>query len=505
MVADVRNHTVEARYELGCALHKAGKLDDAERIFRNLLEVVPAPASLMLGAVLIDATRPVEAERILRAGLFRPAPDALKAALYCNLGLSLRRQRKDGEALENYDRAVALNPDLAELQIHRAEALQNLGRDDAAITAYQAALAREPLNPGVHRLLNELLDRLGRTDECLKSYDQAPKTRTLQLEKARFLSQQGRGRAAEAIYDELLARDPDDKLALAGSATALIVQKRYSEGAAAFDAMLTRYGEDAAILRRAAEAAILQSDPQRALVYCERGLIQAPYDQEVLAMMSAALRMTQDERDEELGGYDCFIRAFDLPPPEGFPSMEAFNAELLPAVAGLHPAIHAPFGQSLRGGTQTPDHLFGAGHDLVERLQRRIAEALTRYIAELRDDETHPFLSRRRRSFQYAGSWSSRLSDRGFHVNHIHPRGWISSCYYVSLPDETKNQTTRPGWIKFGEPDLDLTTTVPIRRAVQPLPGRLVLFPSYVWHGTTTFRSDAARITIAFDALPAPH
>lgn len=505
MVAGAQHLKVKDHYELGCALHSAGKLGDAERIFRELLQAAPAPASLMLGAVLIDAKRPVEAERILRAGLSQPAPKALKAALYSNLGLSLRRQRKDREALENYDQAAALNPDLAELQIHRAEALQNLGRDDAAIAAYQAALAREPQNPAFHRLYCELLDRLGRGDEGLKSYDGAPKTRTLQLEKARFLAQQGRGRAAEAIYGELLAQNADDRQALAGSANALIVQKRYCEGAAAFDDMLARFGEDAAILRRAAEAALLRDDPQKALVYCERGMVQAPHDQEVLATMSAALRMMRDERDEELNGYDSFIRAFDLPPPEGFSSIEAFHAELAHALAALHPGIHAPFHQSLRGGTQTPDHLFGAGHDLVERLQRRIAEAVSRYIAELRQDETHPFLSRRRRSFHYAGSWSSRLSDRGFHVNHIHPQGWISSCYYVSLPDETKNPIARQGWIKFGEPDLDLTTTVPIRRAIQPLPGRLVLFPSYVWHGTTAFRSDAARITIAFDALPAAH
>jgi hypothetical protein len=34
------------------------------------------------------------------------------------------------------------------------------------------------------------------------------------------------------------------------------------------------------------------------------------------------------------------------------------------------------------------------------------------------------------------------------------------------------------------------------------VPGRLILFPSYMWHGTVPFRATAARTTIAFDAVP---
>jgi len=37
---------------------------------------------------------------------------------------------------------------------------------------------------------------------------------------------------------------------------------------------------------------------------------------------------------------------------------------------------------------------------------------------------------------------------------------------------------------------------------VQPRPGRLVLFPSYLWHGTHALRGDAPRMSVAFDAVP---
>jgi hypothetical protein len=89
-------------------------------------------------------------------------------------------------------------------------------------------------------------------------------------------------------------------------------------------------------------------------------------------------------------------------------------------------------------------------------------------------------------------------------VNHYHPDGWISSCYYVSVPDAVKDETAIQGWIKFGEPAFDVALKQPIRRAIQPAQGRLVLFPSYTWHGTVPFHDRAARTTIAFDVVPVP-
>ena len=38
---------------------------------------------------------------------------------------------------------------------------------------------------------------------------------------------------------------------------------------------------------------------------------------------------------------------------------------------------------------------------------------------------------------------------------------------------------------------------------VEPEAGQLVLFPSWMWHGTRPFRSTGSRLTIAFDLVPA--
>ena len=68
--------------------------------------------------------------------------------------------------------------------------------------------------------------------------------------------------------------------------------------------------------------------------------------------------------------------------------------------------------------------------------------------------------------------------------------------------DAVKDETARQGWLKFGELFFDVALKNPVRRAVQPVPGRLVLFPSYMWHGTIPFQDAQPRTTIAFDAVP---
>ena len=246
----------------------------------------------------------------------------------------------------------------------------------------------------------------------------------------------------------------------------------------------------------------MAGDPQKAEYFCHAGLQQKPYDQTCLALLGTAWRLQDDERDESLNGYDSLIRVFDLEPPDGFSSMEDFNAELGAYLARLHPQTDAYLEQSLHGGSQTEGHLFGAGHALVEKLRTRIEEAVSFYVADLAPDDQHPFLARRGENFRYTGAWSCLMRGQGFHVNHLHPEGWMSSCYYVTVPQETKEADTRNGWIKFGEPSLDLPLKNAIRRAVQPVPGRLVLFPSYMWHGTIPLDANSPRTTIAFDVVP---
>jgi hypothetical protein len=95
-----------------------------------------------------------------------------------------------------------------------------------------------------------------------------------------------------------------------------------------------------------------------------------------------------------------------------------------------------------------------------------------------------------------------RLTSAGYHTNHMHPEGWMSSALYVALPDEVRAARDQSGHIQFGVPLLDKDLALPPRRVVKPEVGTLVLFPSYMWHGTIPFHSQQARLTVAFDLVP---
>ncbi len=489
---------------LGLVQRKQGLPEEAANTYRKLLRLHPQNAGVhvALASALAEMKQFTEAEVPLKRALgFTTDPNML-AGIHNNLAVVQMQQSKHEEALESLDRTQALAPQIPDLDRHRINILFQLGRFEECLALYRKLLDRDPADAPLHQAYNSLLHRLGRKDEYLASYDRAPQTREVLLGKANMLGMQKRGAEMTEICDRLLARDPQDLTAAVTKANGLGLMGQYGEAVSAFEAVIARHSGDPVLFASAASAALLAGDPQKAERFCQAGLLHNRYDQNCLAFLGTAWRLMDNEWDEDLNRYDNLVRVFDLEPPDGFSSMEDFNTELGDYLAGLHPQTDAYLEQSLRGGTQTEGNLFGAGHGLVEKLRPRIEQAISDFAAALPGDERHPFLSRRGRQFQYAGSWSSLLRDQGFHVNHLHPKGWISSCYYVTVPQETKDEDSRNGWIKFGEPDINVPLKNPIRRAVQPFAGRLVLFPSYMWHGTVPLSAPTARTTIAFDVIP---
>ncbi|HWY60932.1 MAG TPA: tetratricopeptide repeat protein [Rhizomicrobium sp.] len=499
----IQPRLVEAWYELGELQQSLGYPATAEISFRKVLALDPHHtfAPLSLGVAIKDDGRPAEAEPVLAGGMDKAEDPRLKTAFLYQLAFAQYDQGKRTEALANFTKVRRRDPGRASVDFSRADLLMEMNRPDEAVALLEDVLAREPMNDEAHKAYNNLVYRLGRDDEFLKSYDRAPPATPLQLGKASYLLQARRADEAHALYAVILRREPDNLDAAIGAGLSLNLLGRHGEAMAHLEQGRIRHPGNPGLHHHIAATALQARDAKKAALLAEQSLRLAPGDQYGWALLGSAWRMMGDERDELLTGYDDLIRIFDLEAPEGFSNMTEFNAALNSRLGGLHNTPREPISQSLRGGSQTCGKIFNAGDELVDRLKPRIAEAVTRYIAELKPDSGHPFRGRRRDGFRFTGSWSSRLRDSGHHVNHIHPEGWISSCYYVGVPEAVKDETAKQGWIKFGEPGIE--TGLGPRRAIQPVPGRLVLFPSFVWHGTIPFRDAAPRTTIAFDAVPA--
>ena len=115
---------------------------------------------------------------------------------------------------------------------------------------------------------------------------------------------------------------------------------------------------------------------------------------------------------------------------------------------------------------------------------------------------TDPFCWRNTGRFALAGAWSVRLSSGGYHTDHVHQCGWISSVFYVFVPSVMKLEVVYVGWLRFGRPGIATQPALEPDGRVKPEPGKLVLFPSYMWHGVEPFESDQHRLTVAFDVVP---
>jgi tetratricopeptide (TPR) repeat protein len=489
----------QARLLLARSLRRLGRFDEATAAYRTSLEDRPdAATALALGDLLIGQGKPAEATGVLTQGLSLAAEAPLGADLHQALALAKRRD-DPAAALAHLDEAQKLDPARTALDGDRAALMEEAHRFQEAGALYRRILARDPANVRAHEAYNELLYRLGDDDRFLSSYEAAPATPELLLAKARLLLAAGRGEEAEAAFGQVLRQDSGQAEAALGLGLAQLKQGAAREAALTLENAARRW-PSANILGNLSGVLAQLGDPAKAAVMAERALEAEPHNQAALAMLGTSWRLMGDERDELLNGYDRFVQIFELEPPSGFSDMASFNAELDASLDRLHPPVREYLRQSLRGGTQTSDNLFGTGHALVEKLRRRIAEAVQRYIEALPRQE-HAFLARRTGDFAFAGSWSSRLRDQGFHINHLHPGGWISSCYYVALPEAVRDEQAQQGWITFGAPSFDVGLQP--RRTIQPAAGRLILFPSFMWHGTNPFRDACARTTIAFDVVPA--
>ena len=181
------------------AYHQAGRLDEAERLYRQILAADPRQADCLhlagviayqrgdcaaatdsigqaiavdgsiaayhcnLGLALHGLDRFDEAEASYRRAL-RLAPSYPEA--HSNLGVTLRRQGRLDEAVASLQAALAFRPDYSEAQSNLGVTLQDLGRFEDAAACYRAALATRPDNAEACSNLATALRELGRPEEA---------------------------------------------------------------------------------------------------------------------------------------------------------------------------------------------------------------------------------------------------------------------------------------------------------------------------------------------------
>lgn len=494
----------QAHYNQARALRQLGHGPAAHQAVQRSLKLQPqfVPAWQLQALLEQDAGDLAAALHSLDQAL-RLAPD--KAALHHNHAVVLQRLHRHRDALLAHEQALRLGLNVADAHYNHGNTLQSLGRSGDAAHAYRRALALDPQHALALCDLAKLRFSQGEAEflsELEAAEQAAPQSAVATGLRAQLLLKAERPEEAAAAYRLACQRSPQSPAYFDGLGQALCQLGHFDEALQAHRQALALNPRDPHLHNHLARTLLAAGQPAAAAEQAQTALALAPDDQLSVALLGLAWRLLGDPREAWLNDHARLVQVLDLPTPPGWPDSASFHQALTEELTQLHTDREAPVDQTLRHGTQTRDNLLDQDWPRVQALKPLLQAAIDRYIAALPVDAQHPFLSRRsERGWHFTDSWSSRLRSSGFHTNHVHGHGWISACYYVALPEAVQDRTQQQGWIKFGEPDLDLG--LPPIRLEQPRVGRLVLFPSCFWHGTTPFHDSEPRLTIAFDVKPA--
>ncbi|CAN1491307.1 NrfG FOG, TPR repeat [Caulobacteraceae bacterium] len=493
---------VPAAGALARLLISKGRAADALKVTLPLAASGDDPVALSIHAEALRALNRLD-ESIAVSRRIADRPDADPVALH-NLAVSLVDAERYDEAGATLDQLVARGGQSPETLRLRGRAVQGLGRYDEAERSFREALRRKPDMAPAHRDLADLIwMRTGSVAAASETLDAAirlsPGDPALRIVKSKLLDFAGETDAAYAAILPVVSRPDADPYADI-SAAQIIMMKDAERGRLHAERALARSPGDPMILAVSAEASLAAGLPDEAARRAQILREQSPHDQQAICLLATAWRMMGDPRYGELYDYDAFVKPWRLDTPPGWPTLDAWLADMTAALNGLHNLEAHPIGQSLRQGTQTSQSLDRSEDPVIRGLFDAIRGPIQRHI-EMLGRGRDPLRSRATGKFRVNGSWSVRLKPGGRHVNHMHPRGWLSTACYIALPDAI--ETGREGWIGFGEPGVPTQPPLPAEHWVKPEPGLLVLFPSYMWHGTVPFGGDQPRLTCAFDVLPA--
>jgi uncharacterized protein (TIGR02466 family) len=477
----------EAVVEAGLAARDEGRFDDGISLLRQTL--LRHPNNARLWHVLGLLHREVDDSASATAAFEKAAKLAPANAKIAH-ALAHVTLESGGAALERFNEALRLSPSDGDVWLGRAAAQLAEGRWDEAINDLAACLAGSPNWLAGQATLARLKWMRGESDFC-RGYEDALASRPADpslwhgwidtLLHAELYEQ------ADAIIAQARQSAGGNPLLDLAAAKSASEQGRLAEA----DHLFAQFqgSQDSHVAAERMRHLLRGNRPDEASAVGEA--MMADPRSEVWPYLALAWRLAGDARWEWLEGDPRLIGVYDLG--------DDLLLALAPLLRSLHTSDRYPLGQSVRVGTQTDGRLLARSEQEIAQLRALLVDAVERYKADLPPkDDAHPFLQFRPDAVRFSGSWSVRLLAGGHHTHHVHPQGWLSSAYYVALPQQAAMGPIPAGWLALGRPPRELNLDLPPIRMLEPKPGRLILFPSTMWHGTEPFEA-GERLSVAFD------
>lgn len=487
--------------------HRAGRLEEAARLYRQVLATSPADAMALqsLGTLFLQRREVRQALPLLeRATTVNP----LDTATWMAYGTALARSGAFQAAENAFSRAISLQPGLVGAHVNLGNVRRRLGKSLGAMESYRRAIALEPGSALAHFNLGSVLADAGESAAAMDAF-----RRTIEIDPghlsamtnlAGLLLEQGAGEEALAWYRRVADTDGAFPRARYNVGVALQSMGRDADSAASFAQAVEADKDDLDAWNNLCISLLRSGRPDEALAACEGYLRRYPRHLcKPLAYQAVAL--LELGRRGEAGGlldFDLLIARREQAPPPGFGSVGSFNQALVEHILRHETLEYEPRSKSTRGGRQTGE-LLVPGDPLIAALSNQIESSVADYVSAMRARAPgHPYVQRLPDKWRLTG-WAVVLESQGHQGPHFHPDGCVSGVYYVRLPPAMQSARDTAGCIEFGGVAESIGGSAPpLLATIRPEEGTMLLFPSYFYHRTLPFEDESPRISIAFDVLP---
>jgi tetratricopeptide (TPR) repeat protein len=234
-------------FRQGVAHHEAGRLPEAEALYRQVLAISPRDPDALnsLGLLALQVGRADIAIDLIGQAVSRRGS---VADYHGNLGAALRAQGRLDEAAASFRRALKLRPSFAEMLYNLGNVLLAKGEGEEAIASYRKALRLRPNYPDALNNLGNALRAQGELEAAADAFRQllvhrqeAPETH---FNLGSVLADLGQVEAAAVQFEAVVRIAPDHQQAHFHLGNAMAKLGRPAEALACFEAAVRLNPDD---------------------------------------------------------------------------------------------------------------------------------------------------------------------------------------------------------------------------------------------------------------------
>jgi len=305
--------TISEALAIAIQHHEGGRLQAAEQIYRQILEVEPSQPDALhnLGVLAHQVGKHEVAIEYIGKAI---GVHGTNATFYVSLGNVYRALQRTTDSIACYQRAIHVAPGFADAHYRLGNSMMDQWKLEEAVNCYRRALELKPDYAEAYSNLGVALENQGHLDEAVASYRQVVQLRPNDVEPHNNLGvalrYQGKLDEAVACYRRALELNPNDPEVHNNLGVALQDQGKLDEAVASYPRALELKPDYVEAHYNLGFALLRQGRATEAVGCCLRAVQLKPNDAKMNYNLGVALQ-DQGKLDEAVV---CYRRALELKP-----------------------------------------------------------------------------------------------------------------------------------------------------------------------------------------------